>query len=60
MDRSLSRRFGLLLALHRMRAGLSQEECGRVVGLHRTELSLLEAGWQDAEARHAARSRGCD
>jgi transcriptional regulator with XRE-family HTH domain len=27
-----------------MRAGLSQEECGRVVGLHRTELSLLERG----------------
>lgn len=44
MDRSLSRRFGLLFALHRMRAGLSQEECGRVVGLHRTELSLLERG----------------
>ena len=44
MDRSLSRRFGLLLALHRTRAGLSQEECGRVVGLHRTELSLLERG----------------
>lgn len=44
MDRSLSRRFGLLLALHRMQAGLSQEECGKVVGLHRTELSLLERG----------------
>jgi transcriptional regulator with XRE-family HTH domain len=27
-----------------MRVGLSQEECGRVVGLHRTELSLLERG----------------
>ena len=44
MDSPLARRFGLLLAVHRMRAGLSQEGCARLVGLHRTELSLLERG----------------
>jgi transcriptional regulator with XRE-family HTH domain len=37
-------RFGLLLTLHRMHAALSQEELARLVGIHRTEVSLLERG----------------
>ena len=37
-------RFGLLLARQRMRAALSQEELARLVGIHRTEVSLLEHG----------------
>lgn len=37
-------RFGLLLARRRMHAALSQEELARLVGLHRTEISLIERG----------------
>jgi transcriptional regulator with XRE-family HTH domain len=37
-------RFGLLLARQRMRAGLSQEELARLVGMNRTEVSVLERG----------------
>jgi transcriptional regulator with XRE-family HTH domain len=37
-------RFGLLLTLNRMHAALSQEELARLVGLHRTEISLMERG----------------
>jgi transcriptional regulator with XRE-family HTH domain len=37
-------RFGLLLTIRRMHAALTQEELARLVGLHRTEVSLLERG----------------
>jgi transcriptional regulator with XRE-family HTH domain len=37
-------RFGLLLTRRRMHAALSQEELARLVGIHRTEISLLERG----------------
>jgi len=37
-------RFGILLAGNRRIAGLSQEELGRFVKIHRTEVSLLERG----------------
>jgi transcriptional regulator with XRE-family HTH domain len=37
-------RFGLLLTRQRMWAALNQEELGRLVGIHRTEVSLLERG----------------
>jgi transcriptional regulator with XRE-family HTH domain len=37
-------RFGLLLTRRRMYAALSQEELARLVGIHRTEVSLLERG----------------
>jgi transcriptional regulator with XRE-family HTH domain len=37
-------RFGLLLTRRRMHAALSQEELARLVGIHRTEVSLLERG----------------
>lgn len=44
MDSPPARRFGLLLALHRMRAGLSQGECAAMVGMYRAEVSLIERG----------------
>ena len=37
-------RFGLLLTRRRLHAALSQEELARLVGIHRTEISLLERG----------------
>lgn len=37
-------RFGLLLTRRRMYAAMSQEELARLVGIHRTEISLLERG----------------
>ncbi len=37
-------RFGLLLTRQRLRAALSQGELARLVGIHRTEVSLLEHG----------------
>lgn len=37
-------RFGLLLVRRRLRAGLSQEDLGRVVEMHRTEISDYERG----------------
>ena len=37
-------RFGLLLTRRRLHAALSQEELARLIGLHRTEISLLERG----------------
>jgi transcriptional regulator with XRE-family HTH domain len=37
-------RFGLLLTRRRMHAALSQLELARLVGIHRTEVSLLERG----------------
>jgi transcriptional regulator with XRE-family HTH domain len=37
-------RFGLLLTRRRMLAALSQEDLARLVGLHRTEISLIERG----------------
>jgi transcriptional regulator with XRE-family HTH domain len=37
-------RFGLLLTRQRMHAAMSQEELARLVGIHRTEISLLERG----------------
>ncbi len=37
-------RFGLLLTRRRLHAALSQEELARLVGLHRTEISLIERG----------------
>jgi transcriptional regulator with XRE-family HTH domain len=37
-------RFGLLLTRRRMHAAMSQEELARLVGIHRTEISLLERG----------------
>jgi transcriptional regulator with XRE-family HTH domain len=37
-------RFGLLLTRRRMHAALSQQELARLVGIHRTEVSLLERG----------------
>jgi transcriptional regulator with XRE-family HTH domain len=37
-------RFGLLLTRRRLHAGMSQEELARLVGFHRTEISLLERG----------------
>ncbi len=37
-------RFGLLLTRQRLRAGLRQEEVGRLLRMHRTEISLIERG----------------
>lgn len=37
-------RFGLLLTRQRLRAGLRQEEVGRMLRMHRTEISLIERG----------------
>ncbi len=37
-------RFGLLLASRRMHAALSQVDLARLIGIHRTEVSLLERG----------------
>jgi transcriptional regulator with XRE-family HTH domain len=37
-------RFGLLLTRRRLHAALSQLEIARLVGIHRTEVSLLERG----------------
>jgi transcriptional regulator with XRE-family HTH domain len=37
-------RFGLLLTRQRMHTAMSQEELARLVGIHRTEISLLERG----------------
>jgi transcriptional regulator with XRE-family HTH domain len=37
-------RFGLLLTRRRMLAALAQEDLARLVGIHRTEISLLERG----------------
>lgn len=37
-------RFGLLLARRRMHAALSQQDLARLIGIHRTEISLLERG----------------
>ena len=37
-------RFGLLLTRRRMHAALSQQELARLVGIHRTEVSLFERG----------------
>lgn len=37
-------RFGLLLVRRRLRAGLSQEDVGGVVQMHRTEISSYERG----------------
>ncbi|HEY5332432.1 MAG TPA: helix-turn-helix transcriptional regulator [Solirubrobacterales bacterium] len=37
-------RFGLLLTSRRLHAAMSQEELARLVGIHRTEISLLERG----------------
>ncbi|MCW2981294.1 MAG: hypothetical protein JWO14_3021 [Solirubrobacterales bacterium] len=37
-------RFGLLLTRRRLHAAMSQEELARLVGIHRTEISLLERG----------------
>jgi transcriptional regulator with XRE-family HTH domain len=37
-------RFGLLLTRGRLHAAMSQEELARLVGIHRTEISLLERG----------------
>jgi transcriptional regulator with XRE-family HTH domain len=37
-------RFGLLLTRRRLHAALSQEELARLIGLHRTEISLIERG----------------
>ncbi len=41
---SPAERFGLLLTRRRLHAALSQEELARLVGLHRTEISLVERG----------------
>jgi transcriptional regulator with XRE-family HTH domain len=41
---SPAERFGLLLARQRMRAALAQEDLSRLVGMHRTEVALLERG----------------
>jgi len=41
---SPAERFGLLLACRRMRAALGQEDLARLVGIHRTEVALLERG----------------
>lgn len=37
-------RFGLLLTRRRLLAGLRQEEVGWMLGMHRTEVSLIERG----------------
>jgi transcriptional regulator with XRE-family HTH domain len=37
-------RFGLLLARRRLQVVLSQQDLARLVGIHRTEVSLLERG----------------
>jgi transcriptional regulator with XRE-family HTH domain len=37
-------RFGLLLTRQRMRCALNQEELARLVGMHHSEISLLEHG----------------
>jgi transcriptional regulator with XRE-family HTH domain len=39
-----AQRFGLLLARRRMLVALGQEDLARLVGIHRTEVSLLERG----------------
>jgi transcriptional regulator with XRE-family HTH domain len=41
-------RFGLLLTRRRLLAALSQEDLARLVGIHRTEVSLLERGGRRA------------
>lgn len=41
---SPAERFGLLLTRRRLHAALAQEELARLVGIHRTEVSLLERG----------------
>jgi transcriptional regulator with XRE-family HTH domain len=41
---SPAERFGLLLTRQRMLAALSQEDLARLVGIHRTEISLVERG----------------
>lgn len=45
---SPAERFGLLLTRQRMLAALSQEDLARLVGIHRTEVSLLERGGRRA------------
>jgi transcriptional regulator with XRE-family HTH domain len=37
-------RFGLLLTRQRLRAGRSQDDLGRMVQMHRSEISLIEQG----------------
>jgi transcriptional regulator with XRE-family HTH domain len=46
MDSPLAEGFGRNLWRHRRRCGLSQEELGALVELHRTEISMLERGRQ--------------
>ncbi len=41
---SVAAYFGEILRLHRIRAGISQEDLGERAGLHRTEIGLLERG----------------
>jgi transcriptional regulator with XRE-family HTH domain len=44
---SLARHFGDSLRRHRGRIGLSQEEFAARVGVHRTEISLIERGLRE-------------
>lgn len=41
---SPAERFGLLLTRQRMLGALAQEDLARLLGIHRTEVSLLERG----------------
>ena len=42
--RELSLKFGAKLRAARNAAGLSQDECAKVSGIHRSEISLIERG----------------